>query len=166
MTKNKGQTLIEVLVALAAIVVVTSAITIAVITSLNNAEYSKTANLATQYAQQAMEQIKSMRNTDYATFASLVGNYCYAKACAKLVSTTDTSNPCWQKQGQYCVQNVDTFVREIALEQNSATCGGIATKVTVKISWADSKCTDRTNLYCHQEVLVSCMSNYQNVPLP
>lgn len=166
MRKNKGQTLIEVLVALAAIVVVTSAITVSVISALHNAEYSKTANLATQYAQQAMEQIKSMRNTDYANFASLVGNYCYAKACTKLASTNDTSNPCWQKQGQYCLQNVDTFVREIGIEQTSPTCGGVATKITVTVSWSDSKCTDRIHLYCHQEALVSCLSDYQVVPLP
>ena len=60
-----GQTLIEVLVALAGITIIVTSLTVAVITSLNSAEFVKNQNLATQYAQQGMEVMRFMRNTNF-----------------------------------------------------------------------------------------------------
>ncbi|MBI3069818.1 MAG: hypothetical protein HYY87_00750, partial [Candidatus Levybacteria bacterium] len=55
---QKGQTLIEVLLALGTAVVVLSATVVAVLSALNNAQFSKNQSLATQYAQEGMEVMR------------------------------------------------------------------------------------------------------------
>ncbi|MGH7245713.1 MAG: type IV pilus modification PilV family protein [Candidatus Levyibacteriota bacterium] len=165
MRSKKGQTLIEVLIGLATMVVVISAITIAVISSLNNASYAKNQNLATQYAQQGMELMRDLRDINYASFSALTNTtYCLAKGCSML---SNTSGDCGPKVNAICDQNVDIFVREVDVVQNSAEClGGSSAKVTVSVSWADGKCTDRTNLFCHQVKLDSCLSNNNVINTP
>lgn len=161
---QKGQTLIEVLVGLATAVVVIAAITTATISSLNNATFSKNQNLATQYAQQGMEFMRKLRDNSYSTFQGLSGTYCLAKECTKLTS----SNPkCWTPtSGNTCNQNIDYFVRQIDVQQNSPNCDGASTQIVAKVSWFDAKCTSGTNTFCHQVLLTTCLSNYQVVPTP
>src|SRR3989338_6084252 len=57
--KQSGQTLLEALVALATAVVIISAMTVTVLSSLNNAQFSKNQNQATLYAQQGIEFLKN-----------------------------------------------------------------------------------------------------------
>ena len=76
---EKGQTIIEVLVALGASVAIIAAVTIAVTSALSNSLYNKNQNLATQYAQQGMEIMRQMRDSDWSSFSALSGNpaqYC------------------------------------------------------------------------------------------
>lgn len=156
-----GQTLIEVVVALSAAVVVVSAITVAVISSLNNAEFSKNQNIATQYAQQATEILRSQRNSDFGTFKQLQGNYCLAKACTAL-SNNLTDTDCGPKQGQTCGQNIDIYSREIIVEQpnqGAVGCNKYGYLITINVSWADNKCTSSQNPFCHTVSLVSCLSD-------
>lgn len=160
--RQRGQTLIEVLVGLATAVVVIAAITTATISSLNNATYSKNQNLATQYAQQGMEYMRKMRDNSYGTFKTLSGTYCLAKECTTLTS----SNPkCWTPaSGNQCNQNVETFVRQIDVQQDSPSCDAASAQVVSTVSWFDAKCTSGDNTFCHQVVLTTCLSDYQIVP--
>ena len=164
MMYQRGQTLIEVLIGLATSVVVIAAITTATISALNNATFSKNQNLATQYAQQGMELMRKMRDSDWTTFSGLSGTYCLAKGCTKLSAS---SQNCWlPASGNQCNQNVEFFVRQIDVQQNSLSCDGTSTKVVSTVSWFDGKCTSGNNTFCHQVVLTSCLSNYQIVPTP
>lgn len=169
--RQRGQTLIEVLVALAVIVLIVTSITVAVITSLNNAEFVKNQNLATQYAQQGMEIMRFMRNTNYGTFTQLTGTYCLADTCTQLVNTPGTS--CSPKTGLTCSANVGTiFVREVTADNSTyvgPTPGAtnlcqFGTSVTSTVYWADNKCTDSNNPYCHKVQLFSCFSKGDIVP--
>ncbi len=164
---NKGQTLIEVLVALTIGVLILTSIVTAVISALSNAQYTKNQTDANTYVQEAMDFIKSLRNTDYATFKNLSGNYCFASSCTSLNSTI--GDPCGPKSVS-CGQNIGVFVREIQVIQNSISCGqgGNENETDVKatVSWSDSKCTSSSNLYCHQVSAESCFSNFGIQPTP
>lgn len=131
---QKGQTLIEVVAALGVSLVVISAMTVAVITALSTAQFSKNQNLATQYAQQGMEIMREKSNTEFNTFTSSA-TYCLSKNSTTLVASGGTS----------CTANIDsTFVRQVTVEPGSTDCnsgGSGGTKITVTVSWTDSKCS-------------------------
>lgn len=150
----KGQTLIEALVALGAAVIIVSAITIVVISALNNAQFSKNQNLATQFAQQGMEIMRQKRDSSWGTFDELEGDYCLNKESNSLTS-----------YGLGCRQNVDMFIRKVNIDKSSSDCS-LATKVTVTVSWSDNKCTSHANLFCHKVELVSCFSDSGVVSTP
>lgn len=162
MKKQKGQTLVEVLVALSTIVIVVSAITAVSISALNNAEFEKNQGLSVSYAQQGMEIVRSMKNNDYTTFQTLSNKYCLEKSCNSI--STTIGNACGPEVGS-CSQNVDTFVREVVFEQKSIDCSAVATKVTVNVSWSDNKCSG-SNIFCHVTSIATCMSDYNVLPTP
>lgn len=180
---QSGQTIIEVLAALAIGVVIVAAISTSVISSLSNAQFGKNQNQANQYAQQGMEIIRNMRSANYTNFSILSGSFCLAKNSTTLGS-----------YGSGCLQNVDQFEREVFIEQNSCDCGS-STKVAVTVGWSDSKCsaaptpTPTSGLgpargaralpncnsislpspnaqFCHKVQLVSCLSDTNAVPTP
>lgn len=169
----KGQALIEVLAALGLGIVLISAITILVITSLSGAQLSKTQNLATQYAQEGMEVIRSQRNGGKLPAS---GTYCLDKNNPTLYpKDTAVINGCSHNGLNF--QNVDTFAREVKIEEDSSECRATPppvltptpvtaalTKITVKVSWSDSKCADANNLMCHNVTVVSCLSDSNVVP--
>ncbi|RJQ37115.1 hypothetical protein C4559_03995 [Candidatus Microgenomates bacterium] len=152
---EKGQTLIEILIAMSAAVIVLSAITLTVISALSNAQYSKNQNLATQYAQEGMEVVRKIRDNDWNAFAGFSGKYCLSKGSFNLGNSVAV-----------CSQNVDLFVREININPNSADCNsGTQTQVAVSVKWSDGKCPS-TNIYCHEASLVSCFTDANLVPTP
>lgn len=154
----KGQTLIEVVVALGIGAIVLYAISTTVISSLNNAQFSKDQNLATQYAQQGVEVLKQMKDTNLSGFLGLNRvNYCM-----------DENNVLTEKSLN-CEQNLRSYyVREARIEGDSTNCPGSTPKgtwVSVSVSWNDSKCT-RSPLFCHSTQAESCFYNINPTPLP
>jgi type II secretory pathway pseudopilin PulG len=67
--KQKGQVLIEALVALGVAVVIIGVVVIVVINSLNNVELAKNENLATQYAKEGIEVVKELSETNWNALA-------------------------------------------------------------------------------------------------
>lgn len=177
--KEKGQTLIEVLVGLSAAVVVISAITVAVVTSLNNAEYSRDQNLATHYAQEGIELVRNMRDQDIASISSSSlpdGTYCMAQGCSA-IKNDQLDASCGVRTGQHCTVKVSNFIREVTITHNDSLCNGngptpsvapttSTMKVSVSTYWSDSKCTSSSNLLCHSVLLTSCLSDFTVVPTP
>ncbi len=169
--KQKGQTLIEILVALSIAAVLVSATSVAVLSALSNAEFAKQQSLASQYADQGIEIIRSMRNNDYSNFQQLSGTYCMASSCNSLVNTS--SNACGISTDPTgvisCGQNVSTFVRTVNVSPTNAgatDCNTAGYKVSVNVAWADAKCTDSTKPFCHILTISTCLSNYQIEPTP
>ena len=68
MKNQKGQSLIEALIALGAAAVIVSAITVASITAINNSDYSKYQNLAGQYADQGLEYLRQLSASNWSGF--------------------------------------------------------------------------------------------------
>lgn len=156
---QKGQSLIEALIALGAAAIIVSAIAIVVITSVNNSDFSKYQNLATQYSQQGMEILKQKSESDWQSFSSFgaSGSVTY---CLNQDSTT--LNP----SGSGCTVNINNFfIRKVVIAQNDASCSGNA-RVTVSVSWKDGKCTSSGNIYCHSVDLNSCLANINGVQVP
>lgn len=162
MIKNqKGQSLVEALIALGAAVIIVSAIAVAVITSVNNTDFSKNQNLATQYAQQAMEILRSQSESDWQSFSAISsGTYCLNQSSTTL-----------QSASLGCTANINDsnnnpfFIRKVAIAQNDAACRG-NTNISVSVSWKDGKCTSSSNAFCHTVKLDSCLANLNNVPTP
>lgn len=169
---DRGQTLIEVLTALATATVVIAAITVATITALNNAQFSRDQSQANQYAQQGMEVMNNLRNYNIASIsASMLPDsytYCLADGCTYITSdSTDTK--CGPAQSTRCPQNIGKFIREVQVNHTDASCNYLTTgamKASVLVLWNDSACTDATNPFCHQVKLSTCLSNFTVVPTP
>lgn len=167
-SEEKGQTLIEILVAMGTAVVIISAITVAVVAALYNAQYSKNQNLASQYAQEGMEIMKKIRDSSWTNFNTLTEpSYCLDKNQTTLAESDkkNTTIPGCEKVSGGQPSNVDNFSREVDIDKNSDECS-LQTKVSVFVSWSDSKCRDGQNPYCHTVSLVSCFTDFNNVSNP
>jgi hypothetical protein len=150
-----GQAIVEAVVALATILVILSAITVAVLTSISNSDFIKKQTLAKKYAEQGMEYIRYSRNntpgggltpTPGAFFDfSSGGTYCMNKEDQIPVFET----------GACGAVNIDNyFKREMTIHHNDSQCGGGGSKVTIRVSWTSTKCT--SDDFCHASELVSC----------
>lgn len=174
--KEEGQTLIEVLVGLATLVVIIAAITSITLSALSNATFSKSQNVATSYAQQGMEIMRNMRDANVASISAQYlqnSNYCLGENCSALapgtLTSSNASSYCWTRQGTSCPQNMGTYIRQVVINTNSTSCNSSQTGNTeadIKVSWYDTQCKDPTNLYCHSVELYSCLSNFNVVPTP
>ena len=155
MIKQKGQTLIEILLAFSVCILVLSAIIVGITTSLSNTQYTKNQNLANSYAKEAMAVVRQIRDSGWNKFISYTNNvtYCLSKNSTIL---TEPNPPLIS-----CGQNVSIFSREINFVHSSSDCsnGDISgSKVTIRVSWSDNKCPVGTP-FCHKVELITCFSN-------
>src|ERR1035437_7858281 len=104
---QKGQSLVEALIALTAAVVIITTITVAVITSVQNTDFSKYQNLATNYAQQGLEIVKQQSQLDWNGTATYSGTLCLFQGAISLPPLPSTTNPA-------CGINVSNmFIRQV-----------------------------------------------------
>ncbi len=175
MKSQQGQTLIEVLIGLAATVIVMAAITTATLTALNNSQSGRNQNLAENYATQGIEVMRNLHSADFNTFSSLSGTYCFAKECNSIdTNPANTGKACAAISGNRCpgILNAGNFIRTVtfhttdpeAQKCNDGGAGGV--KVDVTVEWNDSKCTNTSNLYCHSVDVSSCFNDSQVIPTP
>ena len=152
----------EALIALGVATIVVSAMTIASITALNNSDFSKYQNLATQYAQQGMEVVRQQGQTDWSTFAAKAGvNSANSYCLDQTIPPKFTSLQGCAKIGD---QNGNPFfLRDVTLLQTASGdlgCRG-AIQATVDVSWTDGKCT--SGVFCHKVTLESCFADLKAV---
>jgi Tfp pilus assembly protein PilV len=157
---QNGQTLIEALVALGASVLVISAITVAVVAALNNTEYSKNQNMATQYAQQGMETIRQISDSNWTLFSSYnSGSFCLDQNSTVLSPIDQSSLNCGQNFGIYSRQ-----VDIVKNDSSNTRCQG-SVLVAVTVFWGDGKCTDSNKPLCHNVSLSSCFAENKSSQL-
>jgi hypothetical protein len=177
---QKGQSLVEALIALGVATIVVSAMAVAAITAVNNSDFSKYQNLATDYAQQGIEVVRQKSQADWSGFyTAYVGSWPSGKSwCLSQDSTTLNQMPIITG----CLQNISGqnglpfFVRDVTLTQHPYTappptpssvtpaCNGNV-QVEVRVSWTDGKCSSSTT-YCHNVILDSCLVNINAVSAP
>lgn len=165
-----GQTLIEVMLAFSVCILVLSAVIVGVTTSLSNAQYTKNQNLANSYAKEGMAVVRQIRDSGWPNFISKNRtDYCLAQNPMELVERTSTN----------CGQNVGIFSREVKIEHSLSDCSAgtpptptptptiipKGSKVTVIVSWSDSKCPVG-NPFCHKVELLTCFSNLDQKQAP
>lgn len=145
--------------ALGIAVIVLTAVTTAVLTSLNNSQYSKLQNQATQYAQQGMETMQGYRDAKSFSGLSLPA-YCLNISCTPINNyascfTPPSVPPCTLIDGNFD-RRVDIYKPpDVNADPNCGT--NITVAVTVK--WADGKCTGGASDLCHKVKVQSCMLN-------
>ena len=143
--RRYGQTIIEAMVALAAILITLAAISVVITTSLSNTRFIRDQSLASRYAQEGMEYMRYLRNIDASSFEARQGIYCMGKDNMLIVGTCPVAN----------IDNA--YKRETEFTQNSVVeCNG-GTKVVVSAYWASGKCSD-SDRFCHKSQLISCFA--------
>jgi type II secretory pathway pseudopilin PulG len=153
---QKGQGLVEALIALGAAVIIIAAITIAVITAVSNSDFSTEQNLATGFAQQGMEIVRQKSQLNWNSVATYSGTsiWCLPQ------ETTDI----YPQIAPSCQSTnvANQFVRLINFDQTSSICTGNNSanirQVEVTVKWRDGKCSGGTD-FCHKVVLDSCVAN-------
>jgi hypothetical protein len=185
---QKGQSLVEALIALAAAVVIISAITVAVITSVQNSDFSKYQNLATNYAQQGLEIVKQQSQLDWVDTATYSGTLCLFQGATTLpplpsASCTDINvgnmfirqveiqnniapGPACAQDGSNVGTCCDNFTSPCCVVGPIADCTinpeRCSSQVTVTVKWTDGKCA-ATSPFCHNVKLDSCLQDiYRN----
>jgi Tfp pilus assembly protein PilV len=157
---QKGQGLIEALIALGAAVIIISAITIAVITAVSNSDFAKYQNLATGYAQQGMQVVQQKSQLDWTDTATYSGTgvWCLPQGTTDFYSHVTDS---------YCASegvNVQSkFFRQLELKTSSSCSTNI--QVEVKVKWTDGKCSGASD-FCHNVVLDSCIADIYRTITP
>ena len=148
----KGDTLVEVLVALAVATVVISALTSLGIVTINNVRYIKDEDQSTKYAQEGMETVRNIRDSNYLAFRNYDGRYCLG------------TDPTLTNAVASCtITNLeDHYIRSVQVTRNG--CGGNLSSVTVTVAWSDTKCLSGT--YCHSSKISSCFSTVPPVNAP
>lgn len=171
--KQKGQSLIEILLALSTLVLIISAITIVTISSLNNSQFIKNQNLANKYAQEGIEIIKNWQAgsggvlldskesfPSFQVFSADIGT------SSKTYCLGDVSGQPWLlSAAPDCPANVaQTFKRKVIFSRilsqaplvpGNERCGGSDIQVEVVASWSSSKCP-AANPFCHNSDIISC----------
>lgn len=144
--KNKGQTMLEAVIALAAILLVLAAVSISVISSLSNSTFIEQQNQANKLAQQGMEYLRDQitNNGKFADFASTPGTYCFND-----IALLNPFTP-----GICTTANIQEFKREVTF--TTADCNGI--KAVVYVRWVNGKCTGGTT-FCHKQEISSCFTD-------
>lgn len=153
LTKMKGQSLIELLLAFSIIGIVLSGVIVSITSALNNANFSKNQTAASQYAQEGIEVLRSIRNSDYALFATRTGDFCLGDPSSGLTSSTSCTSP-----------NIENFYIRTVNIQPAPACAPNVAKATVTVSWTDGKC--QSGVYCHNSKLISCLSTSNPIQAP
>ncbi|MFH0863899.1 MAG: hypothetical protein V1858_02345 [Candidatus Gottesmanbacteria bacterium] len=149
MKKNKGQFLIETLIALAASILIISGLVTAVTSAVKNAQFSKNQALATKYATEGMEWVRSQRDQNWSTFyplstTSSPGNrYCISTLPT---STWPSTNACGTSDYISGPSSATVFKREVLLFTEPATLPEIKIKATITVSWSDAGGNHKSNL--------------------
>ena len=150
----KGETLIEVLIALSVAVVLVTAIAVVGISSLNNAQFVQSQDQSSDYAQEGMELIRNVRNRDYVGFRTYSGTYCFGEEQTILGASVPSCT----------TLNIrDKYVRSVIIQQDGG-CGATFARATVRVAWSDGKCASGT--FCHKSEATSCFSTVQPVTGP
>lgn len=154
---QKGQLLIEALVAMALVGIITTGIVTSLIYSINNASIAKSQNIATSYAQEGLDIARNLKDSNFTSFSSLGGYYYLPKGYSTLAS----GNP--STLG-------DKFTRQIYIDQSGKEkpsdldpkCTNFPSAYVASIvTWSDTRC--RSGSKCHRVVLNSCFTDPSKV---
>lgn len=121
---QSGQTLVEVIVAIGVVVLLVMGLIVSTSVSLKASQYGKMRSLGTQYANEAIEVARNLRDSGWSTFLVDYGGFswCLNKAGE------------WSKMvGASCMPNIDSiYARVVTFTWNDPRMN-----VDVSVSWVD-----------------------------
>lgn len=135
MKKNsRGQTLVEVIVAIGVVVLLVTGLIVGTSVSLKASQYGKMRSLGTQYAQEAVEATRNLRDSGWNTFATYGGlqpiSWCLNKAGV------------WTQMVGACLPNIDNFYTRVV----TFTWDDPRMNVDVAVTWVDGAKTYSSSL--------------------
>lgn len=136
MRSERGQSLFEVVLALAIATIIIVAMVALASLAIRNSNFSRNKTLATRYSQEATEWLRGERDTDFDAFFVRAANPLY---CLKSLSWTEsTIGPC--TDGQEIPGTL--FKREIGFIRTTVDVGGVPKNVVeaeIKVYWQDAQ---------------------------
>lgn len=173
MNEQRGQTLVEMLLAIiiaAFLLVALTALILATFTNLNNNQNNSTA---LQFAQSGMEYIKNQEqlnpyflnnsNNQGTTCLGSISSSDQSGATDGLQLCTSSSNPPYLLQDSLGQQ----YLRQVTVTPNGGSCTSSAPYqnylVDVSVGWHDNKCS-LSNTFCRITKLDTCISNINAIP--
>lgn len=136
---QKGQSLLEVLLALGVAIIIIVSLSALAVYGLRNAQHGKNVETATRLAGQGAEQVRTVRDRQsWQVFRTYPVNSCFQ---------VETSN--WTLQQAGCggvplLNEFSNFLREIRLT-DATTGAGEGRKITVTVFWTDTAGTNQIN---------------------
>ena len=139
---NRGQMLLEALIAISIFMIALVVITVTVITAVANSRFTQDQNSANKYAQEGIENVR-------------VVGYGRIKRITGTISMGDNGR--LNDPPLVDTVNVDgKFKRYITFTQNGGPCTS-GTRIEVVVSWSSSKCTTG-NTFCHESRQSTCLT--------
>lgn len=159
---QRGQTIIEAIIALVTILIIITAISVVIVNGLYNSTFVKNQNEANKYAQQGIELVRNLQQNDLETFRGYADDsdpevdypyYCIDEQTSTLYGDNGCSDT--------GINTGVSFNRTIEFSPGGGECDNTnpltsAARVTVRVKWSSSKCPSN-NTFCHMSELVSCM---------
>lgn len=177
--REKGETLIEAILALAVVVAISTGIVAAVISALSGSTSNQNSDYALNLAQEGISTLKDMASTDYSNFSTYAGYYCMDDSDT-LDNTKDGSNNlvnCLDNSTNISLSGSDigsgNFLRKVYIDKNGISpppaslvkCTSAAYIASI-VTWSDSKCKSASAPNCHKVEIDSCVSNINLLPTP
>lgn len=155
---SKGQTLMELVIVVAVIVIVVGALVFATIASLRNAQFAKNQAQATKLAQEGIERVRSIRDRNESIVTTITlplaipqrnidkfSELWTVKLSNQICNTPSGDTPCYFRftstgtlsqvtSADY--ENVDVFKRQILIGDDTITYD-VEKTITVKVLWTD-----------------------------
>jgi Tfp pilus assembly protein PilV len=170
MINQKGQSLVEAVIALGVVTIIVSAMAIAVVSAVSSSDYSKYENQATHSAQQGIEILRQESQSDWAGFIKPLDQGGLYQGGHCLADPDPDTNKFTPEQLANCdlqtsMPNVKpNFIRQFSVTKDINTaCGGDSYYGQVAVYWNDGKCQNN-DLYCHKVQLDTCLGNINAVP--
>lgn len=134
LTTKNGQSLLEAIAALAVAMLVILALVWVTIVSIRNADFAKKQSQAAKYAQEGMENMRALRDSNWSSFWAMAtgSNYCFSGSAPAGNCSTG------------CPSLGGVFRRCAKIEAVDSTPGKERAKVTVTVSWTDSSGTHKS----------------------
>lgn len=167
MRSQKGQTLIEALLALTIVIVIITAVVISVIYSVSNSVKNKSETVALDFAQESMNILKDAKSADYSTFTTTypsVGWKCFPQDADAPDTTDCTDNNIVDEDNNF------KALRKVYIDPTGKGTDGVTQKcnanvyfVASVVYWTDGSCK-AVSPNCHKIEIDSCFTNTSNLP--
>lgn len=166
---QKGQTLVEAIIALAVVSLIITAVVIAVVSGLSNSTASGDRSTALSYAEEGLDYMRDLKSESFSGFTS-----------SYPTSTTNANNYyCLSEDGVIEDESVAAincttsnniegkYIRRVYIDSNGENpsgvvqCGSGGIYASSVVTWADSACRNGQN--CRSVELTTCLYNLQNL---
>jgi|SRR3989344_4268006 len=129
---NAGQSLLEVVVAISVVVLVLATMISAISYALSNAQYARNKALATKYAQEAVEWLRTQRDVDWYAFYGYAGSWPDGNHyCLSSLAWTNI-DPCISTEANDKIPGTP-FLRDLTFTQSQSLTD--RTEIAITVSW-------------------------------